>query len=237
MARGSRLLRVLLAVLIAFMLLVYLAGAVAAKAVDQRRMAERFAHYSDTSASGVSSALYPDIAAAITGYLSGRLESAQLTLAASDGERQAFSEEELLHLRDIRGLVRLAALLRYAAIALFALSLAAFFVLRRLDPELIRQVRPERSLRWAGLTLFMLLAALILWGLLDFEGLFTAAHRLAFRNDLWLLDPARDLLLQLMPMPFFVSYGWDLLKENAFVLLLLPLAAFGLRQPDRKAHK
>ena len=51
-----------------------------------------------------------------------------------------------------------------------------------------------------------------------------------FANELWLLDPQRDVLLQLMPMQMFVSYGMDLLKENLFLLLILLLALFGLRE-------
>ena len=81
---------------------------------------------------------------------------------------------------------------------------------------------------------FSLVLIIVIWAAVNFEGLFYAFHRLLFRNDLWLLDPQKDLLLQLMPLPFFVSYGWDLLKQSAAVLLILPLAAFGLRTAGRE---
>ena len=45
---------------------------------------------------------------------------------------------------------------------------------------------------------------LLIWGLIDFDGLFTAFHRIAFTNDGWLLDPRTDLLIRLMPTELFV---------------------------------
>lgn len=237
MRRSAALLRALLAALIGFALIVYLISAVSAKAVDQRRMTEKFIAYADTSASGVPDSDYPALAGAITGYLDGKLPSAQITVTRDHGEGDAFSADELQHLSDIQHLIMIAKTLRYITLALIAAGLVIFFVLRKAKPELLGLVKPERSLRWAGLMLFVLLGAVIIWALVDFDSAFVMVHRLLFRNELWLLDPQRDLLMQLMPQPFFVSYGLDLLKENAFVLLLLPLAAFGLRQADKKGKQ
>ena len=46
---------------------------------------------------------------------------------------------------------------------------------------------------------------LLAWGLIDFDGLFTTFHRIAFTNDGWLLDPKTDLLIRLMPTGFFTT--------------------------------
>ena len=50
-------------------------------------------------------------------------------------------------------------------------------------------------------------AVLILgiWALADFSGLFVTFHRVAFRNDGWLLNPKTDLLIRLMPTGFFTT--------------------------------
>jgi integral membrane protein (TIGR01906 family) len=45
---------------------------------------------------------------------------------------------------------------------------------------------------------------LLIWGVIDFDGLFTAFHRIAFTNDGWLLDPRTDLLIRLMPTELFI---------------------------------
>src|SRR5205823_14828103 len=40
---------------------------------------------------------------------------------------------------------------------------------------------------------------------LDFDALWTRFHQIAFRNDLWQLDPSRDYLIMLFPEPFWLA--------------------------------
>ena len=42
---------------------------------------------------------------------------------------------------------------------------------------------------------------------LIFNSLFVLFHKVAFTNDLWLLNPQTDLLIRLMPIEFFISYA------------------------------
>ena len=54
-------------------------------------------------------------------------------------------------------------------------------------------------------------------------------HQIAFTNDLWLLNPATDLLAALMPIEFFVWYASEMFKSLLPVLgmmLLLIIAWF-----------
>ena len=41
--------------------------------------------------------------------------------------------------------------------------------------------------------------------LIDFDGLWTRFHQIAFRNDLWQLDPTSDYLIMLFPEPFWFT--------------------------------
>ncbi len=41
---------------------------------------------------------------------------------------------------------------------------------------------------------------------IDFNWAFTRFHELFFSNDLWLLDPRKDRLIMLMPLPFFIDF-------------------------------
>ena len=66
--------------------------------------------------------------------------------------------------------------------------------------------------------------ALGVWGLADFDSLFVTFHRVAFTNDLWLMNPATDLILRLMPTGFFIRYalliggGWLVFLALLFLL-------------------
>ena len=224
------LLRSGLAALLVFCFFVYLAGALAAKATDQRMMLDKMQQFADTSASEIDPEEYPRFAAAITGYLKGTADSPQLMLTSGTMEREAFAPHEMIHMADIRGLVSMARALRVAAIALILLAVITFFVLKSRQPEWLPRIKPAASIRIGSAVFLLLIVLIAVWGAIDFEGLFHVFHRLLFANELWLLDPQRDVLLQLMPMQMFVSYGMDLLKENLFLLLILLLALFGLRE-------
>ena len=51
------------------------------------------------------------------------------------------------------------------------------------------------------------IAMLGLWGMMDFDSLFTLFHKLLFTNDLWLLDPRTDLLIRICPSSMFMNMG------------------------------
>lgn len=226
--------RVLLAFVLVFCLIAYLAGSLAAIAIDPDRMLQKMNSFSDTSLSGVQPQEYPALSSSLTEYLKGKADTPQLQVIKHGQSAPAFSQKEIQHLEDIKDLISLANSLRYTALGLAAIAIIAFFVIRKTaSTELIGMIKPQRAL---SLALFLFGAALVLavWGLIDFNSLFYAFHRVLFRNDLWLLDARQDLLLQLMPEDFFVSYALDLMKNSALILLSLPLAAYAFHKAGKE---
>jgi len=68
-------------------------------------------------------------------------------------------------------------------------------------------VLSARSFVRVSLFIAILGSALAIWAVVDFHSLFTLFHHMFFTNDLWLLNPKQDLLLQLMPTSFFIEYA------------------------------
>ena len=235
MRRTAVLLRVLLALLLVFCLIAYLTGSLASLAVDGDRMRQKMNSYSDTSLSGVQAQEYPALASSLTEYLKGKADTPQVQVIKHGQSAPAFSQKEIQHLEDIRGLIALANSLRYTALGLAAMAIIVFFVIRQTaSPELIGMIKPQRALSLALFLFFGAALVLAVWGLIDFNSLFYAFHRVLFRNDLWLLDARQDLLLQLMPENFFVSYALDLIKNSALILLSLPLAAYAFHKAGKE---
>ena len=75
---------------------------------------------------------------------------------------------------------------------------------------------------------------LTVWGLADFDGLFTAFHHLVFNNDGWLLDPRTDMLIRLMPTDFFVSMGVRVVLAVAAAALAGFTAAMIIRKTNHE---
>ena len=64
------------------------------------------------------------------------------------------------------------------------------------------------------------LALLLAFAFSDFTELFTRFHEIAFTNDLWLLNPAEDLLIRCLPEQFFF--------EMALIAFGIGIALYGL---------
>ena len=70
-----------------------------------------------------------------------------------------------------------------------------------------------------------------IWILADFTGFWTTFHQLFFTNDLWLLNPATDLMINLFPEAFFSHLVIRiLLWFLAFYLPCLIVAFYNRRQ-------
>ena len=75
----------------------------------------------------------------------------------------------------------------------------------------------------SALALLIVASSLTVWGVVNFDGLFVTFHKVAFANDLWLLNPNTDVLLALMPLPFFTWYVGEILKSMLPVLVMMAL--------------
>lgn len=146
----------------------------------------------------------------ITAFLRGEADE----IMSADKTAPLFNQREMAHLVDVRALVGTGRAIGWVLMGLLLLAAGLYGMSRHgligIDG---RRVAQSASI---GCFVFWVAAALAaLWILLDFDGAFTAFHRLLFTNDLWLLDPRTDLMIRLMPAPLFVSYALTLLGRIA----------------------
>lgn len=111
-----------------------------------------------------------------------------------------FTPREVIHMRDVKGLVQ--GILRGGQVA------GAFAVLYAAVVALARRRAGWRSLarltRGSMLGALALAAAFSVAALTGFDRLFTRFHELSFSNDLWQLDPRQDRLVQMFPQDFWL---------------------------------
>ena len=188
-------------------------------ALDGPGMSRMFARYSRVTVQAVGPEEYDALAEEITGYLSGGRD-----------DLPSFQEHEIRHMADVRGLLSLA---KSAAACLGGVvMLAAAFILWKDRGNLFCYLRASRR---TAMTAALFAAALGAWGAIDFDSLFILFHKLSFTNDLWLLNPYEDLLLQLMPTDFFVAYaGRILVSWGLFLASWLVVAGTASHLQRRK---
>ena len=113
--------------------------------------------------------------------------------------RSLFNTREILHMKDVKGLVQGV----YTAQTLAALYLAAFVVAGMALDWRAFPTRLARYLEYGGFLTIGLVALVGAASLAGFEDVFYAFHVISFTNDLWQLDPSRDYLIAMFPEGFF----------------------------------
>lgn len=138
-------------------------------------------------------------------FLTGGREAFQyVALVGSENScarAEVFQPHEAAHMADVRELITLDGKVCLIC-GLGALAVTAAGCARR-----SRRRDFLRGIRWGLGLLAAVLGGMLIWALADFDGLFVTFHRVAFRNDGWLLDPRTDLLIRLMPIQFFIRLG------------------------------
>lgn len=113
----------------------------------------------------------------------------------------AFNLKEQIHMEDCR---RLFVLLRTVMIGTAALGTA--FI--PCGISLLSNRRRIRLAAWLSpLAIVIPLGLLAVWAIVDFNSAFNFFHKILFTNDLWLLNPATDLLIRICPASMFMAMG------------------------------
>lgn len=115
--------------------------------------------------------------------------------------RSIYNAREIAHMSDVKGLVKGVWDLHTATggfIGAFLLVGALLYRRRWIGMAV-------RFVGWGGLASLGVLVAAGLIAIVGFDRLFLAFHLISFSNDLWQLDPRRDMLLIMFPQGFFLD--------------------------------
>lgn len=142
-----------------------------------------------------------------------------IVMTTLDGEqKEFFSDREKAHLKDCRALFLGGFRLRNIAFLISIGILAGLWFNRKRHPNRLSDFI-ARVPKITGILLGITgLTALIVSG--SFDRFFVVFHHLFFDNDLWILDPAKDNLINLLPEGFFS----DTALRIGEIFLLMELA-------------
>ena len=140
----------------------------------------------------------PDVTGKSMDSLSEISSALRAYLKRGEGDILApyFSVSEIDHMVDVYALFKLMRtltvfILGLAALCLYILSLRTGW---------------RRALKMTGESAIGVLVALLLFSIivaLNFHAAWFKFHEIFFSNDLWLMDPEKDLMIQMLPEPFF----------------------------------
>jgi len=180
-----------------------------------------FNKYNVGQTTGLSDAELGKVAAELTDYFNSDAEYISLTVT-KDGELfELFNQREIIHLKDVKGLIRLDYLILLNTL-IYILGYAGITLLWR--GKSLRQQLAQGLIGGSIITLALMLG-LGIGTLFNFDNLFWQFHLISFSNNYWLLNPARDYMIMLFTRGFF--YDVTVICATITTALALGLGAVG----------
>lgn len=126
-----------------------------------------------------------------------------------------FNNREIDHMRDVR---RLFDWMNRAKLTAGLLIILIMVSSRKLKTLVMGAI-------YAGGLSLAMMGGLFVLMLTDFTAAFIRFHELFFSNDLWLLDPRTDRLIQMLPEGFFVDMGTMIVLSHLSIVLTIAIIA------------
>jgi integral membrane protein (TIGR01906 family) len=183
-----------------------------------------FARYHVGAVTGLSDAELRRVAGAFITYFQSDPQELRISVDTGSGLTPLFNDREVRHMEDVQQLIEKIFQLRIAALILFVLGAVAMMLT---GPRAAARAF-FRSTAIGGATSALLIGALAVAAAFDFDRLFLQFHFMSFSNDLWLLDPRRDRLIQLFPEGFFFDFAMRIGIQTVGVGLATLVASLGM---------
>lgn len=151
-------------------------------------------------------------------YLEDHRHDIKVKITIQGQLQDAFNVKEEAHMEDVKRLYHFALVIRNIAFVMFGISVILLAV------RLKKSAWTELSISYMKTTLIFVIffALLVTWVYVDFDAFWIMFHKILFRNDLWLLDPAKDFMVNLFPDAFFAK----LVKNIAIFFIVGILGLF-----------
>lgn len=154
-------------------------------------------------------------------YIKDKRDDLNIWAVVHGQERQVFNQREIAHMVDVKNLFALGLRLRWLSFGVFALLVA--FLAWCKGKEVLRLLSASylRVLALFGVVLIILLILMSM----DFTAVWNGFHYIAFSNDLWILNPETDILIQMVPEPFFYDTVIRILSIFGLALIILAICS------------
>ena len=161
-------------------------------------------------------------------YLRGNEKKLSIETEVEGNIQDFFNEKDRLHMADVQGLFLGGLAIRRGAIIVLLFSMAALVLMKadwkRLIPQMYQRV----------LAVFLALTAVA--GFLfsrDFNKYFVIFHHIFFNNNLWILDPAEDYMIRMLPEGFF----YDMVMRIGSIFAVFLIVSFVCSIVQKKINK
>lgn len=146
-------------------------------------------------------------------YTQGKRENMIVKITQDGFEKEAFDQRETAHMVDVKNLYQNAMRVRNVFLVMMIICYGYLF-LKKMSWQMI-----FKGYQMALCLVIMMLAAIGIWGIVDFNSFWLQFHYVFFTNDLFFLDPNISLMINMFPETFFF--------DMVFALFIFNLTCYG----------
>jgi len=148
----------------------------------------------------------PSAVSHITSYIKGAKDDFSFIGIDKTGESiQIFSQREIDHMKDVRVLFDY---LKWTTMIGLLIVILFLKLLKNDSKGIMKLADVFYKSGVLSIIISMLVSVLVVT---NFSKYFTKFHEVLFTNDLWLLDPKTDVLIQILPITFFINITMKIL--------------------------
>lgn len=153
-------------------------------------------------------------------YLENKRDDLDFEASFNKGNDEFFSQRDKQHMIDVKGLFLKGRFIRDFSFFYLLIIILLLFWKKPFKGQLRKLASYGIAISAAGIIPVIILVILMN---IDFYKYFTVFHKIFFTNDLWLLDPAADRLINIFPQDFFTDMAFSIsymyIAEMAAILV------------------
>lgn len=186
----------------------------------------KFEEFQITEVTKIDEAHLRSITVNMINYLKSDRDDLDMIYVIDGRMEEVFGEREKSHMKDVKLLFDRGIIIRNfsVVITLTALVILHFNKKRHMI---------FKAILVSGITSLGMISVLLALIKIDFFKYFTYFHEIFFTNDLWLLDPKTDVLIQMLPLEFFISITTNVvlwfIAINVFIIVV---SLYGVKKND-----
>lgn len=172
-------------------------------------------------------------------YLRGNRADLHVFTTLGGEYREFFNAREIAHMEDVRDLFIGGLNLRRLGLGItfaYAILLGIWCKNNSERKNLLKSMVPGSLCVGTGAFFAAALTIIAIFAS-DFSKYFVVFHLIFFDNDLWILNPATDLLINIVPEPFFMDTAFRIAATFAIYVIVFFVICFLLWKRSRKKFK
>ncbi len=180
---------------------------------------------------GISNQELMNAARQIRSYFNNKEENLNVVVEIAGVNRNIYNSKEIAHMRDVKDLINGV----YRLQEITSLYIVILIILGIITRRLTVWKSLVRACIYGGICTLALVILIGILSAVDFGRLFVAFHLVSFSNDLWLLDPSRDMLIRMFPEGFFMDATMLIAFATIVEAVVVSGIGYGLLRWSRKS--